>query len=114
MGKKDLNVLVIQGGVTKDVELNYGSEGNAYTNFSIAHTKGEKKQYFDVAAFGKLAEICSQYLKKGSQVILTGEIDHQTWETKEGEKRSAVKIIAQDVKFLPSGKKPKSQNGESE
>jgi single-strand DNA-binding protein len=104
-----VNVVVVQGGVVKDPELNFTSDGLAVTSFPIANSSigyrnGEKVQevsYFDVSAFGKLAEICCSFLKKGKRVIISGKIKQSRWKTTEGQSRSKIRIIAQDVKFLP-------------
>lgn len=111
-----VNVIVLEGGVVKVPDLMYSSDGLAYTNFPIAVSsfsykndqKGEEVSYFDVVAFGKLAELCGTYLQKGSKVILSGKLKQSRWKTKEGKTQSKVKIIAQEVKFLPS----KRQNDE--
>lgn len=109
-----VNVIVLEGGVVKVPDLMYSSDGLAYTNFplavsSMSYKNGEKSEevsYFDVVAFGKLAEICGSYLRKGTKVILSGKLKQSRWKTREGKTQSRVKIIAQEVKFLPSGRKP--------
>ena len=85
-----------------DVELKYLSDGTAVANFSVA--KGGKKKdsvsFFDVVAWGKTAENCSQYIGKGTQIAIDGELDQDRWQNQEGQNRSKVKIIAQRVQFL--------------
>ncbi len=108
-----VNVIVVEGGVVKDPELKYTSDGLAYTKFSVANTnitykngeKAEDVSYFDISAWGKLAEICSTYLKKGRKIIVSGKLRQSRWKTEEGKNRSSVQIVAQDVKFLPFLKK---------
>ena len=108
-----VNVIVLEGGVVKVPDLMYSSDGLAYANFplavsSMSYKNGEKNEevsYFDVVAFGKLAEICGTYLKKGTKVILSGKLKQNRWKTKEGTTQSRIKIIAQEVKFLPSGRR---------
>lgn len=118
--KSSVNIIVVQGGVVRDPNLKYvGSEGLAIAEFSIAvssfaYKNGEKAEdvsYFNVSSFGKLAEICSTYLKKGSQIILSGKLKQSRWIAEDGKSKSTVRIIAQDVKFLPSKKKfvPKAE-----
>ncbi len=109
-----VNVIVVEGGVVREPELKYTSDGLAYTRFAVANTsitrkngeKTEEVSYFDVNAWGKLAEICSTYLKKGTRIIVSGKLRQSRWKAEDGKNRSAVRITAQDVKFLPSRKKP--------
>ncbi len=105
-----VNIVVVQGGVVKDPELVYNSDGLGCSKFSIAtssigYKNGEKNQdvnYFDIVSWGKLAEICSTYLKKGRRVIVSGKLRQSRWKSDDGKSRSRVQIIAQDVKFLPN------------
>ena len=111
-----VNIIVIQGGVVRDVELLYTAEGLAYTQFtiancSLAYKNGEKTEevsYFDVSAWAKLAEICAAYLKRGSRVIISGKLKQSRWTSREGKRKSKIRIVAQDVKFLPYQKKVSS------
>ena len=111
-----VNIVVVQGGIVKTPELIYNSDGLGYTRFPIATSSigfknGEKTQdvnYFDVVAWGKLAEICATYLKKGKRVIVSGKLKQSRWQNKEGNNRSKIQIVAQDVKFLPSTKQNKA------
>ncbi len=104
-----VNIVVVQGGVVKDPELVYNTDGLGCSKFPIAsscigYKHGEKAQdvnYFEVIAWGKLAEVCSTYLKKGRRVIVSGKLKQNRWKTREGKSRSRIEIIAQDVKFLP-------------
>lgn len=109
-----VNVIVVEGGVTKNPELKYTQDGMAYTRFSLANSaisckkggeKSEEVSYFDVNAWGKLAEICATYLKKGTRLIVSGKLRQSRWTDQEGKNRSQIKIIAQDVKFLPNPRK---------
>lgn len=108
-----VNIVVVQGGVVKEPELKFTADGLAVTGFPIAtsyitYKNGEKAQevsYFDVSAFGKLAEICCSYLKKGRRIIVSGKMRQSRWKTPEGKNRSKIQIIAQDIKFLPFPRK---------
>lgn len=116
-----VNIVVMQGGVVKDPELVYNSDGLGSCKFSIAcstigYKNGEKNQdvnYFDIISWGKLAEICSTYLKKGRRVIVSGKLKQSRWKSEEGKTRSRIQIVAQDVKFLPSSA-PREQEGGTE
>jgi single-strand DNA-binding protein len=113
-----VNIIIVEGGVVREPELKYTSDGLAYTRFPVANNcfsfkngeKGEDVSYFDISAWGKLAEICSTYLKKGKKIIVSGKLRQSRWKTQEGQNRSAVQIVAQDIKFLPSKKKYSAAN----
>lgn len=96
------NKVLIIGNLTRDPELRYNPSGKAVANLSIA-VKGSKKDdvsFFDVVAWEKTAELCSSYLAKGSGVLIEGRLDQRRWE-QDGQKRSKVEIIANNVQFLP-------------
>jgi len=111
-----LNSVSLIGNLGRDPETKYSQAGTAVTNFSIATTEkwkdknsGEwqkKTEWHNIVSFGRLAEICGEYLKKGSQVYIGGKIQTDTWE-KNGEKRYTTKIIANEMKML--GSRPESQ-----
>lgn len=111
----NVNVIVVEGGVVNEPELRYTQDGLAYARFALANScvvyrNGEREKetnYFDVKVWGKLAEICSTYLKKGKRIIISGKLKQSKWTTEEGKTRSKVSIIAQDVKFLPNQRKIK-------
>ena len=104
----NINSWVGTGNLTKDPELRESS-GGAVCQMRIA-VNGRKKDndgswidkpnYVDVVAFGKQGENCAQYLAKGRPVAISGRLDWSEWETPEGQKRQAVKIVANDVQFL--------------
>ncbi|MFH0775482.1 MAG: single-stranded DNA-binding protein [bacterium] len=110
---------IIMGNLTKDPELRYLPSGMAVADLSVAVNRVYKNQssetkeetsFFSVVAWGKTAENCNQYLKKGSGVFVDGELRQDRWEDKEGQKRSIVKINATTVQFL-SGK-PTDETGD--
>ena len=106
------------GNLTATPELKYTSGGIAVTKFSLAVNyrtgKGDAKKdgvdFFDVEAFDKVAELISQYLKKGSPVLIEGRLKQDRWEDEHGNKRSRVKIVATAVQFL-CGKKDDDGSG---
>ena len=102
------NRVILAGNVTKAVEIRYTPTGTAIGNFSIAinrkwkqdsETKSEVS-YFDIVVFGKTAEVCSQYIGKGSSVLIEGKLRQNVWKNKEGQNRSKVEVIADSVNFL--------------
>lgn len=107
-----VNKAILIGNLGKDPETRYLPSGDAVCNFSIATTEtwkdktsGEKKdatEWHNIAAFGKLAEICGQYLKKGSQVYIEGSIKTRKWQDKEGHDRYTTEIKADTMKMLGS------------
>ena len=100
------------GNLERDPESRYTASGEAICNFSIACTEtwkdkqtGERKEMTEwvrISAFGKLAEICSQYLKKGSQVYVEGSLRTRKWTDKDGQERYTTEIRCDDMKMLGS------------
>ena len=98
------------GNLGKDPEIRYTQGGDAIANFSIACTEswkdkqtGEKKEMNEcvlITVFGKLAEICGQYLKKGSQVYVEGSMRTRKWTDKDGQERYTTEIRCDDMKML--------------
>lgn len=106
-----INRVVIVGRLTRDPELRHTQGGTAVIEFSIAVNDREKNSasgewedranFFDVTAWGNLAETCSQYLAKGRLTGVDGSLRQDRWDDREtGQKRSKVKIVAQSVEFL--------------
>lgn len=103
----DLNSVMVIGRLTRDAERKYTSAGLAVCKFSIANGYSKKVgdkweeqvNFFDVTLFGKSGESLAQYLVKGKQVAVCGELRQERWE-KDGDKRSKVEIIAQNVQLL--------------
>lgn len=101
-----MNLVVIQGRMTRDPELKFTSQGKAICSFSIANTKyfsrngerAEKTGFFDVIVWDKVAEYVGQNLHKGDDVQIEGELEQESWEDKNtGQKRSKVRILARRV-----------------
>lgn len=110
----DVNKCFISGNLGFDPDIKYLPSGDAICNFRVASgwkTKDkEGTEWVPVTAFGKLAEICGEYLKKGSKVLVMGRWTTRSWE-KDGEKRYATELKADEVHFLDS--KPKGSRQES-
>lgn len=102
-----INRVIIVGNLTRDPELRHTPSGTALCKLGVAVNdrikQGEewvdKANFFDVTVWGAQAESCSRYLSKGRQVAIDGRLDYQTWE-KDGQKRSKIEIVAQNVQFL--------------
>lgn len=99
----DTNTVVLVGRSTKDVELKTTTGGTNLATISLAvnHTD-DLTSYFDVVCFGRTAENVAKYVKKGKQVIVSGRLQRRKWQTKDGENRYAVEIIANQVQFVGS------------
>lgn len=102
-----MNSVTLIGNLGADPEMIQLQNGTAVTNFRVAvnetynsgNEKTEKTHWFSVKAFGKIAEVVTQYLHKGAKVGIHGRLSYEEWE-KDGQKRSAVKIIADRIDFL--------------
>ena len=114
-----LNKVFLIGNLTRDPELRYIPSGSAVTTFTVAVNRvyiqqGEKKEevsFIKVVVWAKMAETCGEYLSKGSPVFVEGRIQSRSWETPQGEKRSAVEVIAERVQFLGRAKGVKQEGG---
>ena len=105
----DLNSCNFIGRLGKDVETRYMPSGEAVASFSLAvgstwkdkqGAKQESTEWVNVTAFGKLAEICSQYLVKGSQVYLSGRMKTDKYTDKNGVEKYSTKVIADRMQML--------------
>lgn len=112
-----LNKVLLMGNLTRDPELRYIPNGSAVTSFTLAMNRvyklqtGEKKEevtFMKVVVWGRMAEICGEYLKKGSGAFVEGRLQSRTWDAPDGQKRSAVEVIAMNVQFL---NRPGGQGG---
>ena len=114
---KSINKVTLIGAVGQDPETRFTAAGMAVASFSLATSvkpkgKEEVTMWHSCVAFGKLAEIIQQYVFKGTKLYIDGTISYQTYD-KDGEKRYATKIIANDVSMLssPQGSTSQNQNG---
>lgn len=106
-----LNKVMLIGNLGKDPELQITQEGTAVTKFSLAVNRfsrsgsGERvkeTEWFNIITWRQLAEICEKYLHKGSKVYIEGRLSVRKYTDKEGVQRTAVEIIANDMKMLDS------------
>jgi len=104
-----VNKVILIGNLGADPEVKYLSSGTAVANFRMATTEnrvnrsGEKTpitEWHRIVAFGRLAEICGEYLNKGKQVYIEGRLRTRTWEDKDGNKRSTTEIVTTRMQML--------------
>ncbi len=97
-----MNSVQVIGRLGKDPESRTTTGGQNVCTFSIAVDagKGKDADWFDVVAWGELAQTCSQYLAKGRQVAVTGRLQTRSYDAKDGTKRKVVEIVAGRVDFL--------------
>ena len=105
----NLNKVFLIGNLTRDPELRYRPSGSAVATFTVAVNRvfksqaGEKKEqvsFIRVVVWGRRAEVCGEYLSKGSPVFIEGRLQSRSWEGQDGQKRSTTEVIADNVQFL--------------
>lgn len=113
-----LNKVMLIGNLTRDPELRYVPSGTAVATFSLAVNRvykaqtGEKKEqtsFIRIVVWGRMAEVCGEYLTKGSPAFVEGRLQSREWETQEGQKRNTIEVIADNIQFLRMGPKSDSQ-----
>ena len=115
-----VNKAILVGRLGKDPEIKYTPSGTAIANFTMATSenykdkdgqKQERTEWHRIVAFGKLAEICGEYLAKGKQVYVEGRIQTRSWDDKDGNKKYMTEIVANTMQML--GKADESASGAS-
>lgn len=109
---KSLNKVMLIGFIGQEVDTSFTTNGKQLSRFSIAcneswkdanGAKQERTEWLNIVAWGRIAEICGQYLKKGSKVYVEGKLQTRSWDDKNsGMKRYATEVIASDVIILDS------------
>jgi len=111
----DLNLCQFIGRAGKDAETRYTPSGDAIANFSIAvGWKGKDKEgteWVRCSAFGKLGEICGQYITKGKQVYVAGRMNTRKWQDKDGQDRYTTEISVDRMQLLGGGEGEQRQAG---
>lgn len=110
MATRSWNRVELIGNLTRDPELRYTPQGTAVATFSIATNRtfisdGERKEEADfhrIVAWSKLAELCSQLLKKGNRVFVSGRLQNRTWEGQDGVQKNTTEIVIEDMILLTS------------
>ena len=108
---RGLNKVMLIGRLGQEPEMRYTPSGRPLTKLQVAVNRswkssdGEKKtetEWFNIVAWGKLAEICNQYLSKGQQVYIEGRFHTRQWQDDEGNNHSSVEVIAKEMLMLDS------------
>lgn len=104
-----VNKVILVGNLGADPEVRFTPGGQSVANFRIATseswqdkagTKQERTEWHRIVVWGKLAELCGQYLKKGRQCYVEGKLQTREWTDKEGKKNYSTEVIAREVTFL--------------
>jgi single-strand DNA-binding protein len=114
-----VNKVILIGRLGKDPDVRYTPDGTMVTNFNLATDeqwkdkngeKVQKTEWHRIVTWGKLAEICGNYLVKGKLVFIEGRIQTRSWEDKEGVKRFTTEIIASNMQMLDSKGQNKAED----
>ena len=114
------NFVLLMGNLTRDPEVRQIPSGMTVADLGVAVSEKYKNKtgelvetvcFVDVVVWGRLAETCGQYLKKGSPVLLEGKLQLDQWTDKEGEKRSKIRVRADRVQFLSSNRRDEGGGG---
>jgi single-strand DNA-binding protein len=104
-----VNKVILVGRLGQNPEVRYTPSGAAVANFSVATNeswtdkngqKQEKTEWHKVVVWGKLAELCSQYLSKGRQAYVEGRLQTRQWQDKDGQTKYTTEVMAQTIQFL--------------
>ena len=116
--------MILIGNLGRDPEIRYTTGGQAVANFTLATKEGrvskdgEKQEFTEwhrIVAWGRLAEICGEYLSKGKMVYIEGTLRTRSWEDKEGRKRWTTEVLARNMQMLsPSSERKGPSTGVDE
>ena len=116
---RGLNKVMLIGHLGRDPEMRYTPSGRPVTSFSIATTRSwnaadgerrEETEWFNIVAWGNLAEICKQYLTRGQQVYIEGRLQTRRWEDPDGKKHFATEVVASEMIILGDRPRGSSEN----
>ncbi len=113
----DLNKVFLIGRLTRDPEKSYTPNGTCITKFSVAVNNGfgenRKTAFIDVTAWSKSAEFVANYFSKGKEILIEGRLEFDTWESKEGDRRSKLYVTAERASFVGSKNDQPGGSGEA-
>lgn len=120
---KDINVVSLTGRLTRDMEIKYTSTGTPVGKFALAVNRNKKRgdkwvdeaSFFECALFGKSAESLSQYMTKGKQLAISGEMRQERWTSQDGQNYSRVVVVVSSLSLMGSKEQSQSpQNGKQQ
>lgn len=118
-----VNKVILVGNLGRDPEVRYTKSGQAVASFSLATSekwtgkdgnKEEKTEWHRIVAWGKLGEICGEYLSKGKQVYIEGRLQTREWEDGEGVKRQTTEVVANNMTMLGQAGSGAASSGSSQ
>ena len=115
---QSVNKVILIGFLGEAPEVRFSQQGKPVGTFSVAVNESwkdaqgarrDRVEWFRIVCFGRLAEVCGQYLDKGRHIYLEGRLQTRKWSDREGEKRTTVEVVAHQMRILDRG--PKNGNG---
>ncbi|MBN2702380.1 MAG: single-stranded DNA-binding protein [Methylothermaceae bacterium] len=123
MASRGVNKVILVGNLGVDPEVRYMPSGNAVTNLSVATSESwkdretgqtqERTEWHRVSLFGKLAEIAGEYLGKGDQIYIEGQLRTRKWQDQDGQDRYTTGIVGREMRMLGNRKGNQNQSGKS-
>ncbi len=121
MAKRGINKVILVGNLGQDPEVRFMPNGGAAANFTIATSESwkdkqtgeqkEKTEWHKLSCFGKLAEICGEYLKKGSKIYVEGRLQTRKWQNQQGQDQYTTEVVFDDMQMLDSKPQGVQQQG---
>ncbi len=100
----NFNRVILVGHLTRDVEMQHLPSGTTVADIGLAVNRkwngGDEVSYFNATAFGRTAEVVTQYCRKGDPILIEGYLKQDRWEDRDGNRRTAIKVIVDSVQFL--------------
>lgn len=98
------NKIILVGRLTRDPEIKYTPQGTQLAKYGLAvdrvRSKTGETDFFNIVTWGRLAEVCGQYLRKGKLVLIEGELQSRRYETQDGQKRTSYEVNARNMQML--------------
>jgi single-strand DNA-binding protein len=103
------NKVILMGNLTRDPELRYTPGGSPVCSLGLAVNRRYRQNdewkeevcFVDITVWGRQAENCSEYLSKGSGIMLEGRLQQHSWDAEDGKRRSKLEVVANNIQFLP-------------
>ena len=122
MANRSLNKVMLIGNLTRDPDLKYTPSGTAVCNLGLATNRSwatktgeqqEKVSFHRLVAWGKLAEICSQFLFKGKQIYVEGRLETRQWQEEDGHQRQTTEVVISEMIMLGSSRRSSDEANEN-